>query len=221
MKKIKEIWATVRDRYYIAGASRTANFVWAAVKFIAGVYSLSFFLIISGMYTLAVGFTKMLYLKGRKDACDETAKETGYYLKMCVILAVASLLYIAYMIRHFIVPPSYNYGDVFAIMFAAMAFTELGFAIAGLVKSNRKNDLLLSGLKSVNLASALTALSFTQVAILSFTATDWDASFYNGLGGIIFGGGCLIICLFMLIKYFSVTKKLKNTPGKAKNSMIL
>lgn len=207
--KIKEILHIIQSRHYIARISQLGNFIWAAVKLFLGVYNFSFFLIIGGIYTLAVGISKLIYVKGRKESNDETAKEKGYYLQMCGVLGAASLFYVAYMIRYFIVPPTENYSDLFAISFAALAFTELTVAIVGLVKSNKQNDLLKSGLKSINLASALTALAFTQVAILSFAAEDINSSFYNGISGVIMGSGCLIICLFMLIKYLMISKKLK------------
>ena len=51
-----------------------------------------------------------------------------------------------------------------------------------------------------NLATAVISLQLTQTAILSFTNVGTDLSYYNGIGGIIFGSVSLLISVIIIIE---------------------
>lgn len=186
--------------------SMTVNFIWAGMKFIFGLVTVSYFFWISALYSLCVGFAKYTYFKGRANSNDDLNKENEYYARMAIILFIASIIYVIYMIRLFFYSYNFKYEMIPSIGIAAVSFAELGVAIFGLVKSNKKKDLLLSGFKSISLASALISIVLTQVAILSF-ADAADNSKYNAISGCIFGGLCILITLFMLHKSHKIDKK--------------
>lgn len=195
-----------RETQFIAKITKITGYAWAAVKFEFGLITGSYFFCISGLYTLAVGFSKGIFFKGKKEREINSESERKNYLKMCGILTIASVIYISYMARLFFFPSKISFNMYFSIFIAAFAFTELTLALIGLIKTYGKNDLLLNGLKCVNLASAFMAIVFTQVALLSFAAPEQEVSKYNAIGGILFGIACLSICVYMLVKYFSAKK---------------
>lgn len=63
----------------------------------------------------------------------------------------------------------------------------------------------------MSLASSVQAISFAQVALTSFSSTV-DSSFGNALTGVISGGMCIMVAIFMLWKY---SKYRKNTINNA------
>ncbi len=170
-------------------------------KVLVSLITFSFFFIISALYSVGVGVAKIIYFKGLKKTNNNITIERQYYLRMGFVLMITSIIYITYMIRLYFYPSNFNYGEILAIAIAFISFLELGFSIRGLLKSNRNNDLLLSGLKSVNLASSLTSIVLTQVALLSFTMTNTNPSNYNALAGIVFGSVCILISIVMFFNY--------------------
>lgn len=181
-----------------------ANFVWASLKFVFGIFTASYFFCISALYTIGVGFAKKTYFNGLEYKMNIN-KANKYYARMAGILLLANLIHIVYMVRLFFYPSNFNYGMIVSISIAALSFTEVGLAIAGLIKSNRRNDLLLSGFKSISLNTALQSIVLTQIAIMSF-AEAGDSSKYNALSGCIFGGMCIMITLFMFMKSYRIKK---------------
>lgn len=185
------------------------NFVWAAIKIIFGIVKLSGFLCVSAIYTFCLGVSKHMFFKGRKQAKTEADSEMQYYLFIGIVICVASICYLIYMVRLFFIPSTTSYGEITAIAIAAMSFTELGFAIYGLIKARKQKDLLTEGLKAINLVSAMAAIVLTQTAILSFTSED-NMSYYNGIGGVVVGALSLILGFYMIIKCIVINKKNNN-----------
>lgn len=193
--------------------SMVFNFAIAAGKLVIGLATLSVYIIISAFYSLGVGLAKQIYYRGYLKALDDPSCEPKYYLRISLVLMASSLVYIGYMIRLFFIKNSFHYSMFLGIAIATVSFFELIVAIVGLVKSNRRKDLLLSGLKTVNLSSALVALVLTQIAILSFTSSGAQAvdhSFNNALFGIGMGSVSLIFSLLMALKYRRVIKSSRN-----------
>ena len=210
LQKIKEKVNRLREinkqKYLVNKMTMVLNHVAAAGKILIGLFSLSIFFIINGFYSLAVGSAKIVFLRGRKDAGEDNISERKYYFAMAVILAVASICYIVYMIRLFFIPSNASYSEIIGITAAAIAFFEHITAIIGIVKSNREKDLLKNGMKCVNLASAFTAISFAQVALISMNSQA-DMSVYYAFGGVFFGVCCSFVSIYMFIKYIIVGGK--------------
>lgn len=150
--------------------SMLGNFALAAGKAVIGIFTLSVFMLVSAFYSVFSGLAKQFYYRGAAAGREDAKKEVGYYFCMAVFLLVASLVYSLYMVRLFFLSEGLVYGTIAGITVAAVSFTELFMAVKGLVKSNRLKDMLVSGLKTVNLSGALTAIVLTQTALLSFTS---------------------------------------------------
>ena len=119
---------------------------------------------------------------------------------------VISLVYCLYMGRLFFVSSTTKYGEITAITIAAFSFLELAISIRNLVKSYKAKNILLMSLRSCNIASSFFALVLTQVAILS-AVTEVDHSFYNAIGGIVFGALAFFVGLVQLIVGYKYKKK--------------
>ena len=178
--------------------SMVKDFAFASGKIALGIYTFSVFLCISGVASVLTGFARRTYLKGEKAARGDDEKEYQYYLKIALFILGGSTAATLYMARLFFVPSQNHYEMIPAIAIATMAFVELGFAIAGVAKTK---DLLASAIKILNLTTAFSAIVLTQVAILSF-ANENDVSYFNAIGGVIFGGLSIVAAFFMLWKYW-------------------
>lgn len=213
IKKYKELDMRQRAQYTTT-ITMIGNLVSAMIKLLFGAFTLSIFITISGFYSVGIGTCKFIYILGKEKSNEQISKERKYYLLITFVLLLSSIFYIVYMIRLFFIKSSYDYGIIPAITIALISFAELTVAIFGLFKSNKRKDLLLSGLKCVNLASAFTAIALTQAMLLSFNANEIgvDHSKYNAVGGVVFGTLCLIISLTMCFIY----KKSKDSNNNLK-----
>ncbi len=108
------------------------------------------------------------------------------------------------MVRYFFSPDVVRYDTIVGISIAAFAFLDLGLAIAGLVRSGRRKDLLLSGLKTVNFSGALAAIALTQAALLSFSGEEVVSPAVlqgNAAMGILVGAVSCLLALRMLVRF--------------------
>ena len=209
-KKSKEKIAIIKKTHMINRVSMYKDYGFAAIKIIFGIFVQSYFFIVSGLYSICIGFAKMSFFNGKKigeklDPNSREYRENEYrhLARMAFFILMGSIIYVIYMARLFFISSAYNYGEIPAITIAAVSFTEMTLSIIHLRKAK---GALFTGLRSVNLTSAFTAIVLTQVAILSFV-DEADYSFYNALSGTIFGGLCIVVAIIMFGYYFSYKKK--------------
>lgn len=188
--------------------SMLGNFVISVFKIVIGLLTMSFFFIISGFYSIGIGVAKQIYFKGYELSVTEKQTSIKHYLLMAIILMMTSIIYIIYMIRLFFVTQTFNYTAILGISIATVSFLELGMAIRGLIKSRKMNDLLFTGLKTINFSSALVAIVLTQTALLSFSSDAEVAviNYHNAIFGVSVGVITLALSLFMIYRY-NVVKK--------------
>ena len=175
-----------------------ANFVTAAGKVAIGIVSSSFFVLISGAYSAGVGACKQIFYRGAARAADRE-EEWKYYRNIAVGLLLSGFFYGVSMVRYFFSPDVVRYDTIVGISIAAFAFLDLGLAIAGLVRSGRRKDLLLSGLKTVNFSGALAA-----IALLSFSGEEGVSPAVlqgNAAMGILVGAVSCLLALRMLVRF--------------------
>lgn len=196
---IDETYFDTRTNFY-STVSMIINFIWAFIKFTIGYFTRSFFFFVSAGYTLCIGICKQIYLHGRKKELQPSV-EMNYVKNISIILLLASFFYTIYMAKLFIWPENHkNYGLILSITLALFAFVNFFISIRGLVKSRKKNDSLLLGLKTVKLATALTSIVLTQVCLLEACSSGEslvDNSFYDALTGSICGLICTILSIFL------------------------
>ena len=214
IKKLIEKYKSLTSRgkaQYTAKVTIVGNFAMALSKLAIGIFTLSIFFIVSGIFSLGIGVCKAVYLAGDKKSNGNIAKERMYFLLMGIILLLASIFYIVYMIRLFFVESTFVFDLIPSLVIAMFSFTELVASIIGLTKSNKDRDLLLTGLRCVNLASALTAIVMTQVTLLYAGSLEnpeaiINSALYNAISGVGFGGTCVIMGVLMIL-YFASTQK--------------
>jgi len=180
------------------------NFFWAIGKILFGVFKNAYVYILSGGYTILIGFSKRIFLKShnRKDINKETKS-----IIMAVLLMFSGLAFALFMGRLFFWPYEHTYGLIWSIGIAVGSFVELGIAIFNLFRVKKKNDILLLSLRSCSFISAVFAIVITQISILSATGTT-GVSIYNAISGILAGLIAIGVGIIIIVKA-SKLKKLK------------
>lgn len=212
--KIKE-WLVKEDINHkktnmITFFTMLGNLLWGIVKILFGVFVKDYFWCVSGVFTLDIGLSKIIYRVGRIKSNYDLTKEIPYYRNIGICLAAGSLMYICYMARLLIWDvPTINYDTILGITIAAFAFLDLGLAIRSFVISNKRHDFLLSGLRLVGISSGLTAIVLTQIALISLSNDgSINSNLYNGIFGVVAGVICLGISIFMIINSFIKINKI-------------
>lgn len=197
----------VANEYYVTRTtlysvvSMIANFLWAAIKLVLGIWSKSYFLCVSAGFTLCLGVCKMIYLNGHKEGQEERK----YIVAIGWVLSIGSLCYIGYMMKLFFLPEvSRDYGIIISITIALVAFLKLFFAIKGIIKMRRQNEPLIATLKGVSFSGALSNIVLTQFCLLeanknSASFSNDSISFFNALTGTIAGIISLVIGAVIVI----------------------
>ncbi len=165
-------------------------------KIVLGIITSSGFLFVSALVTLMAFATKLiglLELYGKKKIGVLQA-----FLYMGITISIGAIGYTSYMARLFFFPKMDHYDIYQGITIAAFAFTDLGWAIHGLIREAKNKNIVAAGLKCGALSNGLSALILAQTAIFAFTNPNIDYSFYNALGGTIFGAIDLLIGLVMI-----------------------
>lgn len=214
MKTIKKLISKYFDLSYKARTLITSkgsiiyNATSAIVRLVLGYVFKSIFFVIGGTYSAGLAIIRIIYLRSDKVSPEEERK---YFLMMNITLFITTLFYIGNTIKYFITPDVYNYQLLIGIAIAIFGFVDLTIAIIGLMRTNKENDLMFTGIKLVSLTSAFTSLALTQAALLSSDGflNNIDNSFYIGVGGLFFGGLNIIICIIMFVIYLKSRSKHK------------
>lgn len=179
--------------------SMTYNFVWAIIKLIGAYILSSVFISLSGFYSVFIGLAKMAYFDGRRNS-NSFSDEKIYYKRIAFSLLIAGFCYMFYFLEFFNHDNSDAYYDIIiCIVIAVISCIEIFLSVRGLIKSKKTNDFLLTGLKFINLCSALSSVVLTQIAILSTQIDEKSFVFYNTLIGTIVGLATIGISVYMFI----------------------
>lgn len=189
--------------------SIAGSLLFTVAKVILGVMSASSFLIFNGLYNLGVAISKVFCLHGYVRGHDaqllggdaaRLAIERRVYRMAGMIAALCGVVYAGHgaSMVLFDVGINVSYSQVEGILIAALAFSEIGLGIAGLFSVHSKQEPALAGIKLVNMANALIAISLAQAALLSFAAS-YAPSSVDGAGACIFGLAAAAIGLFMMV----------------------
>ncbi len=196
-KKLKSLPYRVKTSY-LNKITMILNIVWASLKLIFAYLINSIFISLSGFYTIFIGLAKVAYFDGRQHS-KSLHDEYKFYLRIAFAILFAGLLYLFYFIEIFIHPKETKYDLIISIGIAAVAFCEIFFSCWGLIKSKKTNDLLLTGLKFINLSSAMSSLVLTQIALLSINIPQKQSIIYNTITGTIVGVATIGIAIYMII----------------------
>ena len=183
---------------YLNKISMFFNLVWAVLKLFFAYYISSIFISLSGFYTIFIGLAKVAYFDGQRNV-KKLHDEYKYYKRIAFSICLAGIVYLFYFIAFFMNPKDATYPLFVSISIAGAAFAEIFFSAWGLIKSKKTNDLLLSGLKFINLASAFSSLVLAQIALLSINLTVNESNIYNMITGTIVGLLTIGISIYMLL----------------------
>lgn len=204
--KAKEKYEIIRDRlektWLIPKITGMINYIWGALKIAFGLFTAHFILCVSGLYSVAIGSSKEVFLIGKKKCGENLEAKRKYYLLICFVLAIASFVYIIYSTRLFFVTTADPYSYFTSFLLIILAFVEVITALIGFRRARKHDDLLMNGLKCVSFVTALSALVFGQIVISPFIFSGSYMSTNNAGVGILCGIGGLAICIYMLTKYF-------------------
>jgi len=178
------------------------SFSASGLKIILAFYLSSYFLIASGIYSMTVGLTTSVFYRGVQRAFQDSHKERKYTIMIYIGLFFCSFIYSAYMIRLFFFEVSeFQYGVISSLMIALIAFTELGVAINGLIRSNQIKDSLLTARKTISFVGGLIALVMTQSAILAYVTNNGTGhQKYNAMLGLLIGVISMTISIVMFFR---------------------
>lgn len=192
------------------------NFFWAIGKILFGIFKMTYLYVLSGAYTLLLGFSKKIFITNHSKTTESINKETKS-LVIGVLILIAGIAFAIYTGFFFIFPKEFQYGMIWSIAVAACSFVELGIAIFNLFRARRKKDILLESLRCCNFVSAMFAIVITQVAILSFTQTP-NSAVYNASTGIVAGVLAVVVGTILIINACNKNKqKLENEDKMQKN----
>lgn len=184
--------------------------VFACGKFILGLFS-DYNLCIIAVYTIALLLSKLECVLGVKS--QKLSFKTRNILLSCFLL-LSSIVYIAFMCRMFFIDRKVKeYGLNYVVIVAFISFAELGFAIAGILRTKNKSHFYRA-VKIINFCIGLIAILTTQITILDFCAES-GADFFNACTGV--GVGCTIAILAV---YILVMPKI-SVVGREHNAFIL
>ena len=179
------------------------NFVWSVIQIVLGAYYLSLYFIITGAYTLLLGFSKRIFMLNHTKDNNEIKINKGLII-ISFILTV-SILYTINMSSLFLTHEPFKYHLIISIAIATFSFTELTLGIINFVKAKKSNNPLLVSYRTGSLVSSMFAIVTTQIALLA--ATDTVAYIYNALTGTIFGAFSIAISIMVLISIYRNKKQ--------------
>lgn len=168
------------------------------IKVFLAVISKSVILLISSFYNFCISATKH---RAISDHDDPNRK----YMEIGFLIMASSMAYFIYSIYVITTKRQIQFNMYFAIMIAAIAFTDLILSTIGLIQAKKNDDIETEMIKYANLSSALIGIALTQTAILSFTL-HVDVSAYNGIVGMFLGGVTSLIGANMVIKGIRMMK---------------
>lgn len=137
--------------------------VLACGKLVIGLFT-DYNLISIAVYTFGILIAKSECVLGIK-----TNKRTFQQrnILIAVFLFFASVFYIGFMVQMFFIDRKLkDNGMIYVLLLAFISFVELGFAIAGLIRTKNKGHYYRN-IKIINFCVALIAILTTQMSILN------------------------------------------------------
>ncbi len=169
---------------------------WSAVltcgKFFIGLFT-DVNLCVIAVYTCAILLAKLQCVRGVKGSSPKRRNVLA-----AVFLFLASVVYSGFMGSMAFKSRSHgDYGVMYAIFLAVIAFCELGFAMRGIIRTQDKGYQYFE-IKIIDFCIGLIALLTAQIAILDCT-TAHNVDAYNSFAGMgvgIFIAVCALYVLF-------------------------
>lgn len=172
-------------KYKFTFAGMLYQMIWSVCKVVIGCLFATYFMCVSGVYTFCIAVCKGIFFRHYGGQNPVASARKAMFIGMLIILS--GLAFVLYMARLFFIPQEESYGMILSIAIAACSFYDLIAALCRYRKAVATSDILLSALRTSNIAGGLFSIVLTQVAILSAQGMQ-DCSVYNAVSGIVFGG---------------------------------
>lgn len=202
-------WLATKDErsIFYAGMSGLLNLGLALMKFLLFILSPSSFLIANVVFSFGVFVEKLIavrtYRMSRLSAnAVEPPLEDQYRatLKVGVVLAISAALYMGLCLPLILGEAvALSFDPLIAEILALVAFTEIGIAIVGVVRTRHATQPLVKAIRVVNLSSSLVLLVLAQAAILSFASTE-EWGWGVGLSALIFGAIAFLSGIYLIVR---------------------
>lgn len=168
---------------------------------------LSFYIGITGSYSLILGISKMYGLKKyegiesgmTQDVLEVERKTTR---TIAISTSVMSFLHFSFAIvsTFFYEENPNNYGIVLLWVVSGSAFVKIILSTIQSIRTRKNHNIIIHQIRLASICNALISLSLTQRSILYFVG-DELARFGSGIGGIFFSLCAGIVCVLMFTKY--------------------
>lgn len=184
------------------------NAVIALGKIGMGIYSLSIFLCINGVYSIGIGLAKAAAIKGYNDSlkASDAKHPNGYqreeyrcYYLVGIIITVTSLVYMIYCTKMLIgKDASTQYTTFIVMVIGSFTAIEIAASVQGIISTRRGRKPIMEAIKMTSFVSALISLVLTQTAILSHAGQS--TNIYFNLTGMFLGFLSAIVGLYTIIR---------------------
>jgi hypothetical protein len=192
------------------------NAVIALGKIGMGIYSLSFFVFVNGLYNVGIGLAKIIAIKGYSDSVglpiwslnphakptlDKQRNKNGEY-RYCylvgIIILISSILYVSGSVKIFFGERgNIEYSAFMLIAVSVFAVVELVISLRGIKTTRKSKEPILEAIKKTCLVSSLIAFILVQTVILS--RPGHHPNIYLDSVGIALGAASVFISLHTIV----------------------
>lgn len=190
------------------------NAVIALGKIGMGIYSLSIFLCISGLYTIGIVLAKAVATRGYADSRKkpDEGHSAGYrkeeyrcYSLVGHIIFFTSLVYMLYCTRMLLGAQSaMRYTSLMVVVIGSITGAEFGMSLQGIIAARRNREPVIEAIMLTSFVSALISLELTQTAILSYSGPG--SSIYFNLTGMFLGDLSAATGIYMIIRIVRIKR---------------
>lgn len=207
MKNKEEIKNNIKSVPYINKViffnkiSLIINSILTISKVILAIIFKDLFIGLASCYYFFIVCDKLCFYYGKKKE-NKKLEDSKLFLLMAIFLFIGSLFYLAYWVNA-LVGESINikYSKLQFIIYFIIYIIETIFSIRGLSFFNKNKDMLLGGIKFVNLSISISAF-FNLIIIILCTFKGLSNYYFINFNGV-------IIAIIMYIIYFKKYRKPK------------
>lgn len=207
MKNKEEIKNNIKSVPYINKViffnkiSLIVNSILTISKVILAIIFKDLFIGLASCYYFFIVLDKLCFYYGKKKE-NKRLEDSKIFLLMAIFLFIGSLFYLAYWLNAFVGESiDIKYSKLQFIIYFIIYIIETIFSIRGLSFFNKNKDMLLGGIKFVNLSISISAF-FNLIIIILCTFKGLSNYYFINFNGV-------IIAIIMYIIYFKKYRKPK------------
>lgn len=207
MKNKEEIKNNIKSVPYINKViffnkiSLIVNSILTISKVILAIIFKDLFIGLASCYYFFIVLDKLCFYYGKKKENKRLA-DSKIFLLMAIFLFIGSLFYLAYWLNALVGESiDIKYSKLQFIIYFIIYIIETIFSIRGLSFFNKNKDMLLGGIKFVNLSISISAF-FNLIIIILCTFKGLSNYYFINFNGV-------IIAIIMYIIYFKKYRKPK------------